>query len=47
MFATEDIASGSTILEEKPIVSAQFSWNSTYNYRACEYCLKCVPQHSD
>lgn len=40
MFATKDIKIGDTIFEEKPFVSAQFSWNSNYKYLACENCLK-------
>lgn len=42
MFATRNIDADETILEEKPFVSAQFSWNSTYKYRTCEYCLRYV-----
>lgn len=28
------------ILEEKPIVCCQFSWNSDYRYLACNHCLR-------
>ncbi|CAL1526150.1 unnamed protein product [Lymnaea stagnalis] len=31
---------GDVIFEEKPLVSAQFSWNELYKYLACEYCLR-------
>ena len=32
--------SGDVILIEKPLVCSQFSWNKTYSYTACEYCMK-------
>ncbi|GFO21323.1 SET and MYND domain-containing protein 5 [Plakobranchus ocellatus] len=31
---------GDAILEEKPLVCAQFSWNELYKYTACEFCLR-------
>lgn len=31
---------GDVILEEKPIVCCQFSWNSDYGYLACDNCLR-------
>lgn len=40
MYATKDIQVDETIFEEKPFVSAQFAWNSSYKYLACEYCLR-------
>lgn len=40
MFATKAFKEGETVFEEKPFVSAQFAWNSSLKYRACEYCLK-------
>lgn len=30
------------ILEERPLVSSQFSWNELYKYQACEYCLRSI-----
>lgn len=40
LFATRQFQKGETIFEENPLVSCQFSWNSTYGYLACENCLK-------
>lgn len=40
LFADAPIKEGDVILQELPLVSAQFSWNKTYNYTACEYCMK-------
>ncbi|KAH9520079.1 SET and MYND domain-containing protein 5 [Bulinus truncatus] len=40
LFARKSLQKGDVIFEEKPLVSAQFSWNELYNYLACEYCLK-------
>ncbi|KAI8793254.1 SET and MYND domain-containing protein 5 [Biomphalaria glabrata] len=40
LFARKNLKKGETIFEEKPLVSAQFSWNELYKYLACEYCLK-------
>eukprot|EP00056_Hartaetosiga_gracilis_P000976 m.41621 g.41621 ORF g.41621 m.41621 type:complete len:415 (-) comp10442_c0_seq1:61-1305(-) len=31
---------GNVLLEEDPVVSAQFCWNKLCKYEACEYCLK-------
>uniref|UniRef100_A0A182Y7F6 SET domain-containing protein n=1 Tax=Anopheles stephensi TaxID=30069 RepID=A0A182Y7F6_ANOST len=40
LYATELIPDGTTIFEEKPLVSCQYSWNAAYGYLACEYCLR-------
>lgn len=40
VFATAPIKAETVLFEEAPLVSAQFSWNYTYGYLACEYCLK-------
>lgn len=40
LYATAPIKEGTVLFEETPLVSAQFSWNYTYGYLACEYCLK-------
>lgn len=39
LFATRPFEEGEIILEEKPIVCCQFSWNSEY-YSACHNCLR-------
>lgn len=39
MLAARDLAEGEVILEDKPIVACQFSWNKDYLYEACDYCL--------
>ncbi|KAK2578816.1 hypothetical protein KPH14_012034 [Odynerus spinipes] len=39
LFSTRLYQEGSIILEEKPIVCCQFSWNSDYGYLACDNCL--------
>lgn len=40
LFARKTFKKGDVILEEKPVVCAQFSWNELYKYKACEFCLK-------
>lgn len=40
MFAAKAFKAGDVIFEEKPFVSAQFAWNQSLKYLACEYCLK-------
>ena len=39
LFSKTSIEKGAVILQEKPIVSAQFAWNELYKYRACEFCM--------
>jgi hypothetical protein len=39
LIATKNYSENDVILEEKPLISAQFSWNKTYKYLACDYCL--------
>lgn len=39
LFATHLYKEGNIILEEKPIVCCQFSWNADYGYLACDNCL--------
>ncbi|CAG08321.1 unnamed protein product [Tetraodon nigroviridis] len=39
LFAKRSFRKGDTIFTERPLVSAQFLWNSLYKYKACEYCL--------
>ncbi|KAM7389167.1 hypothetical protein PAMP_023160 [Pampus punctatissimus] len=39
LFARRSIKKGETIFIERPLVSAQFLWNTLYKYKACEYCL--------
>lgn len=41
-FATRPYNEGNVILEEKPVVCCQFSWNSEYGYLACDNCLKAL-----
>eukprot|EP00057_Strongylocentrotus_purpuratus_P011350 XP_011665824.1 PREDICTED: SET and MYND domain-containing protein 5 isoform X1 [Strongylocentrotus purpuratus] len=40
LFASRDIAAGTVLFEEKPLVCAQFLWNECYHYEACEYCMR-------
>ncbi|XP_005104832.2 SET and MYND domain-containing protein 5 [Aplysia californica] len=40
LIARKSFKKGDVILEEKPVVCAQFSWNELYNYKACEFCLR-------
>jgi len=42
LFTSQAINEGATILEEKPLVCSQFSWNRSYNYTACHHCMKSV-----
>ncbi|KAM6953648.1 protein-lysine N-trimethyltransferase SMYD5 [Aplochiton taeniatus] len=42
LFAKRGIKKGVTIFIERPLVSAQFLWNSSYKYKACEYCLSAL-----
>ncbi|XP_041346653.1 SET and MYND domain-containing protein 5-like, partial [Gigantopelta aegis] len=39
LFSKTSFEKGEVIFEEKPLVSAQFSWNELYKYRACEFCM--------
>ncbi|GAB1863853.1 Histone-lysine N-trimethyltransferase SMYD5 [Camponotus japonicus] len=40
LFSNRVFKEGDIILEEKPIVCCQFSWNSDYRYLACDHCLR-------
>lgn len=40
LFSNRVYKEGDVILEEKPIVCCQFSWNSDYGYLACDNCLR-------
>ncbi|GFS22220.1 SET and MYND domain-containing protein 5-like, partial [Elysia marginata] len=40
LVAQKSFQKGDVILEEKPLVCAQFSWNELYKYKACEFCLR-------
>lgn len=42
LFAKKGIKKGENIFIERPLVSAQFLWNSLYKYKACEYCLRAL-----
>ena len=42
LFAVRDIAQGDVILQEEPLVCAQFHWNSVYKYLACNHCMKSI-----
>ncbi|KAM8849056.1 protein-lysine N-trimethyltransferase SMYD5 isoform 1-T1 [Synchiropus picturatus] len=42
LFAKRSIKKGDTIFTERPLVSSQFLWNSLYQYRACEFCLRAL-----
>jgi SET and MYND domain-containing protein 5 len=39
MLARKHIKENEIILEEKPLVSCQFSWNKEYKYLCCDYCM--------
>uniref|UniRef100_A0A6Q2YYL4 Protein-lysine N-trimethyltransferase SMYD5 n=1 Tax=Esox lucius TaxID=8010 RepID=A0A6Q2YYL4_ESOLU len=47
LFAKKAIKKGDTIFVERPLVSAQFLWNSLYKYKACEYCLRALETAED
>lgn len=38
--AKRNLAQDEIIFTEKPLVSAQFTWNEFYQYKACEYCMR-------
>ncbi|XP_033633420.1 SET and MYND domain-containing protein 5-like isoform X1 [Asterias rubens] len=40
VFAATDFTTGNTLFTEDPLVSAQFLWNETYRYTACEFCMR-------
>jgi len=40
LFALRDFRKGETLFREKPLVSAQFSWNQVYGYKCCHHCLE-------
>jgi hypothetical protein len=40
LFAKTNIKEGDIILEELPLVSAQFLWNATCRYAACDHCMR-------
>ena len=40
LFALRDFQKGETLFREKPLVSAQFSWNQVYGYKCCHHCLE-------
>uniref|UniRef100_A0A8C6SP06 Protein-lysine N-trimethyltransferase SMYD5 n=1 Tax=Neogobius melanostomus TaxID=47308 RepID=A0A8C6SP06_9GOBI len=42
LFAKKSIKKGENIFTERPLVSAQFLWNTLYKYKACEYCLRAL-----
>ena len=42
LFALRDFAKGDIIIREFPLAAAQFSWNKTCKYRACDHCLKSI-----
>eukprot|EP00730_Choanoeca_flexa_P014248 TRINITY_DN6160_c0_g1_i3.p1 TRINITY_DN6160_c0_g1~~TRINITY_DN6160_c0_g1_i3.p1 ORF type:complete len:395 (+),score=42.04 TRINITY_DN6160_c0_g1_i3:2-1186(+) len=47
LYTTQPIEEGDVLLREKPIVSAQFSWNRAYRYQACQYCLMSIESPQD
>uniref|UniRef100_A0A8C7DT41 Protein-lysine N-trimethyltransferase SMYD5 n=1 Tax=Oncorhynchus kisutch TaxID=8019 RepID=A0A8C7DT41_ONCKI len=47
LFAKKAIKKGDTIFIERPLVSAQFLWNSLYKYKACEFCLRALETAED
>ncbi|XP_008324735.1 protein-lysine N-trimethyltransferase SMYD5 [Cynoglossus semilaevis] len=42
LFAKRSIKKGEAIFIERPLVCAQFLWNSLYKYKACEFCLRAL-----
>lgn len=40
LFAIKRYEESDVILEEKPIISCQFSWNHDYGYLACDNCMR-------
>ncbi|KAL0973603.1 hypothetical protein UPYG_G00206930 [Umbra pygmaea] len=47
LFAKKNFKKGDTIFVERPLVSAQFLWNSLYKYKACDYCLHALETAED
>eukprot|EP00055_Hartaetosiga_balthica_P006984 m.23374 g.23374 ORF g.23374 m.23374 type:complete len:385 (+) comp5539_c0_seq3:37-1191(+) len=43
----DDIIEGGVLLEEEPVVSAQFCWNKLCKYDACDYCLRSLERADD
>lgn len=42
LFATHPFKKGETIFVEDPIIACQFAWNKSYDYSACDHCMKYV-----
>lgn len=40
LFTTRSFKKDEKIIEEQPLFSCQFSWNSAYGYAACDFCLR-------
>ncbi|KAK7571815.1 hypothetical protein V9T40_014287 [Parthenolecanium corni] len=40
LFATQPFKKGETIFVEDPIIACQFAWNKSYDYSACDHCMK-------
>lgn len=49
LFAKKSIKKGDTIFLERPLVSAQFLWNSLYKYKGeiCRLYLNKIPHGDD
>ncbi|KAG8240415.1 hypothetical protein J437_LFUL003129 [Ladona fulva] len=47
LLASRDIKAGEVIMQERPIVCCQFSWNAAYNYLACDYCMRSLESTED
>lgn len=47
LFANRSFSKGDVIFQEKPLVCAQFLWNTEYNYLACDHCMKSLETAQD
>lgn len=47
LVATKNIKKESVILQEKPLVSAQFLWNKRCGYAACDHCMSALETACD
>ncbi|KAH9285357.1 SET and MYND domain-containing protein 5 [Echinococcus granulosus] len=47
LFTTRPLVENEVILEERPLICCQLSWNRFYGYKSCDYCLKPLESPQD
>uniref|UniRef100_A0A3Q3EY71 Protein-lysine N-trimethyltransferase SMYD5 n=1 Tax=Labrus bergylta TaxID=56723 RepID=A0A3Q3EY71_9LABR len=47
LFAKRSFKKGDSIFLERPLIAAQFLWNSLYKYKACDFCLRALETAED